>query len=121
MSTARNTVGQRLAHRLGSAETAVDAALAEVAALTALLPAARQEAWLSAVSGQRAFDGAAGAVGALTQARAHLIQTHNTLAALGRKLGVDVHATGPIDKPDTEPPVGGASPELIEFSSLTTS
>lgn len=117
MSTARITVGQRLATRLDSAESAVDAALAEVAALAALLPAARQEAWLSAVSGQRAFDGAAGAVSALTQARSHLVQTHNTLAALGRKLGVDVQAAGPLDKPDTEPSTGGAAPDFIEFTS----
>lgn len=117
MSAARTAVGQRLAQRLVSTESAIDAALAEVAALTALLPAARQEAWLSAVSGQRAFDGAANALSALTKARADLVQTHDALAALGRKLGVDIHVAGPIDKPGHEPPMGRASPAFIEFPS----
>lgn len=121
MSTTRTTVGQRLAQRLSTAESAVETALGEVAALAALLPAARAEAWLSPVTGQRAFDGAAGAIAALTQARAHLIQTHNTLAALGRKLGVDIQAAGPTDKPDQEPPTGGGvQAGFVEYPSLSS-
>lgn len=117
MTIERQTVGQRLAIRLQAAETAIDAAIAETAALTAMMPTARTEAYLSAVTGQRAFDGAAASVSALTQARGHLVQTHNTLAALGRRLGLETLAVGPTDKPDQEPPFGVTSPEFVEISS----
>ena len=103
----RQSVGEALAARLYAAEAAVDQALAETAALAAFLPAARADAYLSAVSGQRAFDGAAASVSALAQARSHLVQTHNTLAALARKMGLDALAVGPIDKPGDQPPIGG--------------
>lgn len=106
MTIERQTVGERLAIRLHAAEAAIDLALAETAALTAMLPTARAEAYLSPVTGQRAFEGAAASVGALTQARGHLVQTHNTLAALGRRLGLETLAAGPTDKPDQEPPFG---------------
>jgi len=118
LTIARQTVGERLAIRLHAAETAIDAALAETAALTAMMPTARAEAYLSAVTGQRAFDGAAASVSALTQARGHLVQTHNTLAALGRRLGLETIAAGPIDKPDQEPPFGAAPlSDLVAISS----
>jgi hypothetical protein len=68
----RLTVGEALAARLFAAETAVDQALIEVATFAAALPAARTDAWLSAVTGQRAFDGAAAALTHLTEARAQL-------------------------------------------------
>ena len=103
----RQTIGESLAVRLYAAETAIDRAMAETAALTAALPAARAEAYLSAVTGQRAFSGAAATIAALAEARGHLVQTHNTLTALARKLGLDALASGPIDKPGDRPPVGG--------------
>src|SRR5690606_1075457 len=103
----RQTIGEALAARLFAAEAAVDQALSEAAMLAAALPTARADAWLSAVTGQKAFSGAAAAVGALAEARGHLVQTHNTLAALARKLGLDALAVGPVDKPGDTPPVGG--------------
>lgn len=103
----RQTIGEALAVRLYAAEAAIDQAMTETASLTAALPAARAGAWLSAVTGQRAFSEAAAAVGALAEARAHLVQTHHTLAALARKLGLDALAVGPLDKPGDTPPVGG--------------
>ncbi|HEV2081131.1 MAG TPA: hypothetical protein VGR32_01630 [Brevundimonas sp.] len=102
----RRTVGESLAQRLYAAETAVDAALIAAAGLAAELPAARSGALLSAVTGQRAFDGAAGAVSALVQARAQLVQTHGVLAAVARKLKLDDLAVGPVDKPEDDPPIG---------------
>lgn len=102
----RQTVGEALSGRLFATETAIDAALAEAAGLVAMLPAARAEAYLSAVTGQRAFDGAAAAISALTQARAHMVDTHNTLSALARKLGLETFAMGPLDKPEDAPPNG---------------
>ena len=60
----RQTIGESLAVRLYAAEAAIDRAMAETAALTAALPAARAEAYLSAVTGQRAFSGAAATIAA---------------------------------------------------------
>lgn len=102
----KQAIGETLAGRLFSAEAAIDAALTETASLAAMLPAARAGAYLSAVTGQRAFDGAAASISALAEARSHLVATHNTLAALARKLGLDALAVGPMDKPDDTPPVG---------------
>ncbi|WP_125257552.1 hypothetical protein [Brevundimonas fluminis] len=103
----RRTVGETLAHRLYAAEAAVDAALAAAARLAAELPVARAGAMVSAVTGQRAFDGAAGAVSALVQARSQLVRTHGVLAAVARKLKLDDLAVGPVDKPEDDPPIGG--------------
>lgn len=103
----RLSIGEALAARLYAAEAAIDQALIETATLAAALPAARANAWLSAVTGQGAFAGTAGAISALSDARAHLIQTHNTLSALARKLGLETLAVGPVDKPGDGPPIGG--------------
>lgn len=100
------TVGENLAQRLYAAESAIDAALRATAGLAAELPTARAQAMLSATTGQRAFDGAAGAVTALVQARSQLVQTHGALSALARKLKMDDLAVGPIDKPEDDPPIG---------------
>ena len=116
----RLSVGEALAARLYAAESAIDQALIETATLAAALPAARADAWLSAVTGQRAFAGAAAAISALSDARAHIVQTHNTLTAIARKLGLDSLAVGPVDKPGDGPPIGGGggdgpgiAPEMV--------
>lgn len=103
----RQALSATIAERLHAAEAAIDAALIETAQLAALLPAARTEAYLSAVTGQKAFDGAAASIGALAQARSHIVDTHNVLAALARKLGLDAVAVGILDKPEDTPPHGG--------------
>jgi predicted dinucleotide-binding enzyme len=101
----RESIGEALAARLYAAEVAIDAALTETATLTAMLPAARAGSYLSAVTGQKAFDGAAASVTALAEARSHLVDTHNTLAALARRLGLDTVAVGPLDKPEDTVPI----------------
>lgn len=103
----RHAVGVALSLRLHAAEAAIDTALAETARLAVLLPAARARARLSATTGGRAFDGTAAAIGALTAARSHLVDTHTTLAALARRLGLDDLAVGPLDKPEDDIPRGG--------------
>lgn len=103
----KNDIAARVAGRLYTVETAIDLALAETAALMGLLPVARADALLSAVAGQRAFDGAAASVVALAQARGHVVDTHRALSALARSMGIDVTAVGPIDKPEDTPPIGG--------------
>lgn len=103
----RLDVGEALAARLYATEAAIDQALASAASLAAALPAARVDAWLSATAGQRAFTGAAATISALADARAHIVQTHHTLAALARRLGLDDLAVGPLDKPGDGEPIGG--------------
>jgi len=103
----RLTVGEALAARLFAAEAAVDQALIETATLAATLPVARADAWLSAVTGQPAFNGAAAALTCLTEARANLVRTHKSLAALACRLGLESLAIGPLDKPGDDTPVGG--------------
>lgn len=107
----RQNIGEALAARLYAAESAIDRAMAETAALAAALPGARADARLSAVTGQRAFSGAAATITALADARGHLVQTHHTLAALARKLDLHALAGGPLDKPGDTPPIGGLCPE----------
>lgn len=119
----RLAVGEALAARLYAAESAIDQALIETATLAAALPAARADAWLSAVTGQRAFAGTAATICALSDARAHIVQTHNTLTALARKLGLESLAVGPVDKPGDREPIGGGggdgsgiSPDVVNKS-----
>lgn len=103
----RRSIGEALAARLYAAETAIDRALVESATLAAMLPAARADALLSAGTGQRAFDGTAATISALSSARSHMVSTHAALAAVARRLGLDSLAIGPLDKPGDRPPVGG--------------
>lgn len=117
----RDIVGTAVAGRLYAAETAIDLALGEAAALMALLPTARADAHLSAVTGQQAFHGAAASIQSLTQARAHIVDTHNSLAALARKLGLDTLAVGPIDKPEDAPPRDGSGGVTIAASVVNKS
>lgn len=118
----RETVGEALAARLYAAEAAIDAALFETATLAAMLPNARAEAFLSAVTGQRVFQGAAASIAALTEARAHMVGTHNALSALARKLGLEILALGPVDKPEDRPPgTGGVAPAQMINKSLSSS
>lgn len=110
-------IAAEVAGRLYAAEAAIDAALSATATLAALLPAARADAYLSAVTGQRAFDGTAASIGALAAARSHLVDTHNTLAALARRMGLDTVAMGPMDKPyDPEP--SGCVPEATRTDTV---
>lgn len=73
-----------------------------------MLPSARAEAYLSVVSGQRAFDAATASITALTLARAHIVTTHKTLSAIARKPGLEPQAIGPMDKPEDAPANGGS-------------
>lgn len=110
--------GEQSAARLYCAETAIDRALVETANLAAQLPTARTDAYLSATTGQKAFDGVAVAISALTIARQNMIQTHATLGVLVRSMGLDTLAVGPLDKPGDGPPVGGGisdNPESVNI------
>ena len=103
----KDAVAERVAAQLFDAERAVDAALEEVAKLAALLPQARQEAYLAATVGQTVFASTASAVAGLTAVRGDLVQTHGSLAALARRMGLEAVAAGPMDKPKDDRPFHG--------------
>jgi hypothetical protein len=112
----RDTVGLTLAARLEASEQAIDQALVEAAALMAALPRARADAYLSACAGQKAFEGVAASIAALTEARRGVVQAHRSLADLAHRLGLDALAVGPVDKPEDRPARGRArvGPESTE-------
>ena len=99
----QTTVGDALALRLEAAEQAIDRALIETAALMAALPQARNDAYLSALAGQKAFEGVAAGIAALTEARRGVVQAHRVLGYLAQRLGVEATAVGPVDKPADRP------------------
>jgi hypothetical protein len=104
----RKILGHRVAEQLFAAEAAIDAALASVATLTAMLPGARIEANLSAVIGQGVFDRACQTIAALTEARRGIVETHHQLSDVQRQVGLGAVALGGADKPDeSEPPHEG--------------
>ena len=114
----RQSIGETISRHLHRSESTLDAALHEMASLAAALPRARAQAGLSAATGQRVFDGTSAAIVALTEARAQLVRTHVSLAALARQLGLNAVAVGPLDKPDDRPPIGGnivPLPEPVRF------
>ena len=118
----RQTIGENIATQLYAVEAAIDTALAETAGLAARLPTARADAYLSATTGQKAFDNVAAAVSALSSARGHIVQTHVTLGALARSLGLDTLAIGPLDKPGDTPPVTiGSEAETDKVNNKLTS
>lgn len=88
-------------------DAAIDAALSETAAFVAESPRARSAAYVSAVTGQKIFDDATQSLVAINTARARIAAAHNRLAALARKMGLDLPALGPLDKPEATPPIGG--------------
>lgn len=108
---AKAMAGRQIAVALEKAENALDQAVADVAGLAALLPGARMRAQLTAVTGQKVFEGASETLSLVAQARGRLVETHRRLDALNRALGSPV-ATGPVDKPDEDGPRDGGGIEL---------
>lgn len=103
---ARALAGRQVAVALEKAEAALDQAVADVAGLAAMLPGARLRADLTAVTGQKVFEGATETLSLVAQARGRLVETHRRLDALNKALGSPV-ATGPTDKPEEDGPRDG--------------
>lgn len=82
----RTFVAQKVATRLTSAETAVEAAIQQAALLLAEMHAARAELGLAATTGADETARAGRAVAALQTAHAELVGTHHGLNVLGRAL-----------------------------------
>ncbi|MDO1560097.1 hypothetical protein Q0812_11730 [Brevundimonas sp. 2R-24] len=97
----RHEIAADVAEKLFEAELAIDQALSKTAELASLLPRARLRARLAACVGQPAFDGAAGAINSLSEARRSIVVTHEELAAAHRRIGLGRFASGPgLEKPE---------------------
>ena len=82
----RNELGRQMAEKLYAAERALDAALAEIGDLAALMTRGRMDHGIAAVVGQEALEYVAKCGGTLTKARRALIETgvlHGPLAGMG--------------------------------------
>lgn len=79
MPRTRHAIAQGVAEQLHAVETAIDAAVACAAQLTATMPQARADARFPAQVGQEAMGRTAEAVTALVQARGHIVEAHRAL------------------------------------------
>lgn len=85
----RRLAANKIAEHLFVAEAAIDAAVAAVAQLTAIMPMARQEANLSACIGQDALIGAMETCQQLVLARGRIIATHAALRESQKAVGLE--------------------------------
>ncbi|WP_448582990.1 hypothetical protein [Thermaurantiacus sp.] len=101
MPRLRREVAARVAESLYETEQALDAALTKASGLLGLMPIARQDARLSACTGQDAIDHAAAAIARLSEARRELVEAHKALSEVQKSIGLAEVAFGSfIDKPD---------------------
>jgi hypothetical protein len=85
----RRLAANKVAEQLFAAEAAIDAAVAAVAQLTAIMPMASQEAHISACIGQDAMMGAMQTCQQLIEARGRIIATHASLREAQTRVGLD--------------------------------
>lgn len=96
-------VAQRIATKLFATENAVDAAMVEAAELMADMLKARKDIGLSAVVGDRASAKLVEALSALGEARSAMVEMHNELNDVKRRIGVRTKMVGIEDKPPERP------------------
>ena len=100
MSICRLEIARQVADQLFAAESAIDSALSQTAALAGLMPAIRTDARLSALIGQGALERAIEAITALGQARRSIVETHKQLSITQKQMGLGtVNFGGWVDKP----------------------
>lgn len=105
----RNELGRQMAEKLYAAERALDAALAEVGDLSALMTRGRMDHGIAAVVGQEALEHVAKCGGTLTKARRALVEGHKQMARDAKAMkivwsvlgGPELKPTG--DGPRVEP------------------
>ncbi len=92
----RRLAANKIAEQLFAAEAAIDAAVAAVAQLAAVMPMARQEANIAACIGQDALISTMQTCQQLIEARGSIIATHAALRQAQTKVGLDaVNFLGP--------------------------
>jgi hypothetical protein len=87
-------IAQRVANKLFATENAVDSAILSATQLMGGLMEARQEMGLNAVLGTEAVARCAQAIGALTEARRAVVDTHNQLNDVKLRLGIRTRMDG---------------------------
>ncbi|HYG28161.1 MAG TPA: hypothetical protein VD906_14810 [Caulobacteraceae bacterium] len=91
-------IAQRVANKVWSAENAVDAALAEAAALMTEITTARQELKVAAGTDAKAMKDLVAAIAALGEARTALVTMHDELAEVKLRCGIRTKLVGGFDK-----------------------
>jgi hypothetical protein len=97
----RREAAMQVAATLFAAEEAIDAALARTAELNSKMATARQDAGLSALVAQDAFEVSAAAFAALARARCDIVETHKRLSEAKVQIGLRELAIGDMGKPPT--------------------
>jgi hypothetical protein len=92
----RREVAIQVAKSLYASEDAIDAAVSQVAAFVAQMPAARQDAKFAAMVGQDALAKAIVALTALSTAREAMVEAHDALAGVRDQFGIPM-GFGTID------------------------
>lgn len=100
----RRNAALKVAQSLFAAEEAIDAALARAAELSGNIVTARNEAKVSALVGQDAFELSAAAFAALARARGEIVETHKRLSETKIQIGLRTIAWG--DELPKPPPTG---------------
>lgn len=90
----RRNAAMRVAESLFAAEEAIDVALARTAELNGNMVTARNEAKLSALVGQDAFEVSAAVFAALARARSDIVETHKRLSETKIQVGLRTIAVG---------------------------
>ena len=112
----RRMAHDQVAAGLFDAEAAIDAALNKTAALTAVIPAARAGAGLSALFGQDALERLSETIAALAQARRGIVETHKELAVVKTQIGLGAVVMGGDD--GEKPPVNNVTAEAANVRPL---
>lgn len=92
----RRDAAQNVAKHLIEAEAAIDEAVIKVSALAACIPTSRLAANLAAEVGHEALAGTMGVCQSLVEARARIVETHQSLAATSEAIGLPPRAFGPL-------------------------
>ena len=105
----RRIAADQVAAGLFEAEAAIDSALNKTAALTAVIPAARSGAGLSALFGQDVLERLSETISALALARRGIVETHKELSVVKIQIGLGAVVMGGGDS-DKPPPHNVSAP-----------
>lgn len=94
MALSNLTAADEVARLLHDLELQIDLAYERAGELAAALPRARRENRLSAVVGQPVFAHLAQSMGAIGDARGHLVAMHRSVEAVAKATGIEVRAWG---------------------------
>ena len=98
MSNEKINAAATVAEKLLTAEERVSQAIVSVADLIAHMPVARAAVGYAHGVGHAAVTDTSGVLVQLSQAQGGLSAIHNQVAAMGRHLGLDISAFGPLQK-----------------------